>query len=92
MQYVNRMKELENKLTAVGHIVGEAEQKRVLLRGLRAEFAVTDCVIREMEKALQGSIRLLVIQEAEFVIEDGDHALKKEQVFTVKQPDRAREC
>lgn len=46
MQYVNRMQELENKVTSVGHSVINYEKKRVLLRGLLDEFNVTAEVIR----------------------------------------------
>lgn len=38
MQYVNRLKELENKLMVVGQFVGVAEQVRVLICGLRTDF------------------------------------------------------
>lgn len=45
MQYVNRMIELENKLTAVDHAVGDAEKKRIMLRGLRAEYVIIAVVV-----------------------------------------------
>lgn len=53
MQYMNRMKELENKLMAVGHAVKDAEQKRVRLSNLRDEFAVTAGVICVTNRPLQ---------------------------------------
>lgn len=92
MQYVNRMKELENKLMAVGHAVKDAEQKRVLLRGLRDEFAVTAGVIRATNKSLQEAIGLLVIQEADSSTMDKSSTVKTEQAFPVQRSNRDREC
>lgn len=34
MKYVNRITEIENKFTAVGHMVRAAERKRVLIRSI----------------------------------------------------------
>lgn len=65
MQYANRIKELENKLMAVGHVVRDAERKRVILRGMRIEFAMTAGVIRATGKTIHEAIGLLLIQEAE---------------------------
>lgn len=53
MHHANRITEVENKLTSVVHSVTDSEWKRVLLRGLRAEFAVTEGVIRATGKSQQ---------------------------------------
>ena len=92
MQYVNRMKELQNKLTAVGHTVDNAEKKRILLRGLRAEFAVTVGVIRATEKSVQDSVGLLVIHEAEGTVSKVNAPAKLEQAFPVTNSGRNKEC
>lgn len=50
-------------MNAVGHIVTVVEKKHVLLRGSRAEFSVTVCVKRTMEKYVLDTVGLIVIQE-----------------------------
>lgn len=57
MQYVNCMKELEKKLMAVGHAFQDAGQKRVLLRGLHDEFAVTAGIIPRYKQVATGDHR-----------------------------------
>lgn len=46
MQFINRMIALDNKMTAVGHIVTVVKNNRVILRGIWAELAVTAGVMR----------------------------------------------
>lgn len=67
MKYVNRMRTLDNKLTVVGHVVSTAEKKLVLLRGLRAEFAVIAGVISATQKSVLDAIRIPVVQDAEYM-------------------------
>lgn len=64
INYVNRLKAPENKLAEIGHIVGEDEKRRALLKGLREKFSITAAVIRATEKAVNQAISELVTFEA----------------------------
>lgn len=64
MSYVNRLRELENKLAEIGSHEKDKEKGRALLRGLRDEFNITAEVIRATDKSIPEAISLLVIQEA----------------------------
>lgn len=92
IKFVNRLKKDKNKLLDVGHLVSGAEQKRVLQRGLRPEFAVTARVICATEKTLQDAVGLLVIQKAETGRPEKDTSAEKEHVFAVKITFEDREC
>lgn len=61
MQYVNRVINVQNKLTAVGHAVTPAERKCVMLPRIRTEFAVITGLIRATGKTIQESIGLVRI-------------------------------
>lgn len=61
MAYVNRLREIENKLAEIGHPVSDKDRRRTLLRGLRTDFAVTAEVIRATEKTINEAISLLVV-------------------------------
>lgn len=74
-----------------GHTFKDAEQKRVLLRGLRDEFPVTAGVIRATNKPLQKAIGLLLIQEADSSTADKSSTVKIEQKFSVQRSNRDRE-
>ena len=60
----------------MGHIVDSSEKKRVLLRGLRKEFAVTAEVIRATELDFEDAVSRLVTSEAEREDSDSDHNRK----------------
>lgn len=60
VQYVNRIKELENKFLVIRHSVTEAEQKRVLLRGLKEEHTLIYGVIRAADKTFQEAVGFLI--------------------------------
>lgn len=92
IQYVNLIKNLENRLTAIGHAVGDVEKKIFLLRGLRFDYAVIAGVVRAMYKSLQDANGLLDIQEAEEAVADRNSVVKPLQAFTVKHYDRDPEC
>ena len=65
VQYVNRLTECENKLSAIGHSLTDKDKKRALSRGLPDEFNIIAGVIRATNKNIQESIGLLIVQEAE---------------------------
>ena len=85
MQYVNRLVEMENKITSAGHTLSEADKKRVLLRGLRSEFAVIAGVARATDKTVQEAIGLLVVEEAQGGLAVKSE-VKTENAFFSKKP------
>lgn len=64
MEYVNRLKELENKLTDMGHNISDTEKRRTLLRSLRPEFDVTVEVICVTGKSVAEAISQIIVVEA----------------------------
>ena len=92
MAYINRMTELENKLSSVGHTLTDADKKRAMLRGLRGEFKVIAGVIRATEKSVQDAIGLLFVQEAENNAINSSAVKKNVQVFKAEHGGRKRTC
>lgn len=56
MHYVDRLKEDENKLMAIGHVTTDNEKERALLRRFRAEFEVTSGTSRVPDNTVQEEI------------------------------------
>lgn len=81
MKYVNRAVEVENKITAVGHKLDEADKKCVLVRALRSEFEIIAGVVRATSKTIQEAIGLLVIEEAEGAPREKTVEVKAENAF-----------
>ena len=63
MDYVNRLKMVENQLYDIGHLLSDADKKRALLRGLREEYKVTAEVVRVTGKTLSEAIAQLIMVE-----------------------------
>lgn len=92
MQNVSSMTTLGHKITSIGHVVTTAEEKFVLLGGLRSEFGVIAGVIRATDKSDHDSICLLVIRETEYINTEGVHVLKSEQAFPLRISEREKTC
>lgn len=61
INYFHGLTELENHLMTVRYNLPQAEKKRVLQRGILAEFEVTVSVLRATEKSIPKAIGMLVI-------------------------------
>ena len=71
MDFVNRIKTLENKLAAVGYTVDADEKRRILLRGVREEYSIPVQVIRSSGLEVDKAISDLIVSEADAEIRDG---------------------
>ena len=87
MQYVNRLRELENKLIEIGHTLSDKDKRRTLLKGLRPEFSVTAEVIRATEKNIGQAISMLVVHEASLEKGDDDEEIS-EKALTTQSSDK----
>lgn len=56
MAHVNHLTNMVNIMEEVGHFIPESNKKRVLLRGVRDEYAVTASVIRATGKTFSLAI------------------------------------
>lgn len=90
LQFVNCMREIENRFAAVGHVLTNAEKKIVLLQGLRQDFAVTVNVIRATENVLSDAIGLLVAHETENKLEGKGCSVKQDYEFQAHRPDQKK--
>lgn len=63
VEYVNRLTQLENKLSGVGHAVSAEEKTRALLRGLTPNFKVPAQVIRALGHDRNVAVGMLVTHE-----------------------------
>lgn len=64
VQFVNILKDLENKLASIGHTVPNEEKRCSLLRGLCEEFNNVASMIREPEEDRSAALGILVTKEA----------------------------
>ena len=71
MDFVNRIKTLENKLAAVGYTVDADEKRRVLLRGVREEYSIPVQVIRSIGLGFDKATSDLIVFETETEIREG---------------------
>lgn len=85
MWYSSLLKKIENKLMVIEHVVGQAEQKLVLLHGVREEIAVMARVNGEKRKSIHEVIGMLVLREAKFGAIDQAEISRIDQAFTVRK-------
>ena len=71
MDFVNRIKALENNLAAVGYTVDSDEKRTILLRGVREEYSIPAQVIRSSGLEFDKDISDLILFEAEAEIREG---------------------
>ena len=71
MDFVNRIKTLENKLAAVGHIVQADETSCIFLRGVREEYSISVQVIRPSGLSFNKVVSDLSTFEVEALIKEG---------------------
>lgn len=62
-------------MTAVYHVITDANKNRVLLRGICSKLAVTDSIICSTEKSVKEASGLLVIQEVKYVPKVPDYTI-----------------
>ena len=94
MKYVNRLKEVENKLSEIGHVLNVEEKHRTLLRGITDEVAVTAAVIRGTDKRLTEAIAQLFVYEAT-IAEDISHSSEShgtKALATTREGDSCTHC
>ena len=70
MDFVNRIKTLENKLAAVGNIVEADEAHRILLRCVREEYSIPVQVIRSSGLSLNKALSDLITFEVEAQVKE----------------------